>query len=82
MLCLSNRKFFDLYNIDNQYDKNLPDLGLSICSSGFVIRWPRIRGFAIPETSFLYHLTHALSSFLIRDADKINAHRQVGNVDL
>ncbi len=82
MLCLSNRKFFDLYNIDNQYDKNLPNLGLSICSSGFVIRWLWARGFAIPETSFLYHLTHALSSFLIRDADKINARRQVGNVDV
>ena len=31
VLCLSCLKFFDLYNIDNQYDKKLSDLVLSIC---------------------------------------------------
>lgn len=33
VLCLSNWEFFDLYNVDNQYDKKLLDLGLSICLS-------------------------------------------------
>ena len=81
-LCLSYWKFFSLYKVDNQCNENVPDLVLSICSSGFVIRRPRIRGFAIPETSFLYHLAYALSSFLIRNPYEINASGQIGDVDL